>query len=65
MTTIYTLTCPVCGEPPVMALDPTQAFCGNDDCPSFCWNMTMTKQENLDKVTFHDLSKLFVNGDQV
>lgn len=58
MTTILSPVCPVCSQPPVFALSPVQAFCGNDDCPAFCWDMTRTRTENLDGVTYHDLSGL-------
>lgn len=55
---LYSLVCPVCGEPPSMAMDVTQAFCSNGDCPAFSWNMTLTKEQNLDQVNFLDLKNL-------
>lgn len=65
MTNLSCLTCPVCGEPPSFVMSPEQAFCSNEACPSFCWNMTWTRDKNLDEVSFIDVSKLFVNGDQM
>jgi hypothetical protein len=29
-----------------------QAFCGNDDCCALSWDMTKTRNENLDGVNF-------------
>lgn len=39
--------CPLCGEPPVMAISVQQAFCGNDDCSALSWDMTKTLDENI------------------
>lgn len=54
-------TCPACGRPPMMAMDVTQAFCVEDDCPVMTWNMTMTKDENLDDANFMDIKDTFKN----
>lgn len=40
------LTCPGCGEPPVMIFDDgRQCFCGSDDCPFLMWDSTKTMAE--------------------
>jgi hypothetical protein len=51
------LTCPGCGEPPVLLLGGgTQAFCGTDDCPWFTWDPTKTLSELNAAVQVLDLS---------
>lgn len=37
--------CPLCDKTPVMTVGPTQAFCGNDDCPALSWDMTRTRDD--------------------
>jgi hypothetical protein len=32
--------CPGCDELPVFVVGDRQAFCGNDDCKVFTWNLT-------------------------
>lgn len=39
--------CPMCGEPPLFAMGPTQAFCGNDDCTLILWNPSVSLDDNL------------------
>lgn len=41
-----------------MIMSPKQAFCGNEDCDCFCWNMTQTRAENQANVNVIDLGKL-------
>jgi hypothetical protein len=41
------MTCPGCGQPPMMAFE-GQAFCGNEKCRILTWNPTLTMDENLD-----------------
>lgn len=53
---IHCLTCPLCGEPPLAAFNPKQAFCGNSECPAICWDMTMTFAANRTGMTLHDFS---------
>lgn len=36
---VPTPRCPRCDEPPGITISVQQAFCGNDDCNVFCWNM--------------------------
>jgi hypothetical protein len=55
MTVLACPNCPVCGEPPVMAISVVQAFCHTSDCPAITWNMTISKDENLDTTNFIDL----------
>jgi hypothetical protein len=50
------LTCPMCDQPPALAVDPRQVFCGNEDCPAFCWDMTETREHNRTHITVHDVS---------
>jgi ribosomal protein S27AE len=44
---LYCLVCPMCGQPPVMAISVEQAVCGNEDCSAITWNMTKTLDENI------------------
>jgi len=37
---IRALRCPGCDELPQLVVSPQQAFCGNEDCQAFCWDMT-------------------------
>lgn len=47
--------CPMCDQPPGLVVSPLQAFCGNDDCAAFCWNMTWTRAKNMTEVNVIDL----------
>lgn len=58
MTVIREPDCPRCGQPPTLVVSPVQAFCGNDDCDTFCWDMTKTRAENEAGVSYIDLSGL-------
>lgn len=51
-------TCPMCDQPPALALSARQAFCGTKGCPALCWNMTHTLAENRRNITVHDLRAL-------
>jgi hypothetical protein len=35
---VLTIRCPVCGQLPDMVINPSQAFCGNDDCRALQWD---------------------------
>jgi hypothetical protein len=38
--------CPLCSSPPVIMLGGgTQAFCGDDDCPTLTWNPMESPEE--------------------
>jgi hypothetical protein len=37
---VRSVRCPGCGRLPGMVVSPVQAFCGNDDCTAFMWDMT-------------------------
>lgn len=52
---ILSPTCPVCQEPPSFVISPEQAFCDNDDCNAITWNMTKTRDENIEAANFIDL----------
>lgn len=54
---IQCLKCPMCDQPPTFALSAQQVFCGNDDCPTFCWDATMTMAENRRSMTVTDLDR--------
>jgi hypothetical protein len=54
---IRTPYCPWCGEPPRAALSAQQAFCGNDDCQAFMWDMTQTAARLLANVHVIDLDR--------
>lgn len=43
--TIKSPVCPLCSEGPLAALPGGQAFCSNDDCPAFTWQITDTPEE--------------------
>lgn len=58
MTEILEPDCPRCGRPPTLVVSPVQAFCGNEDCDAFCWDMTRTRAENEADVNLIDLSGL-------
>jgi hypothetical protein len=58
MTEIREPDCPSCGRPPDMIVSAQQAFCGNDECSTFCWNMTKTRAENMAEAHYIDLSPL-------
>lgn len=48
MTEILTPNCPLCGQPPLFAIGPTQAFCGNrDGCTLILWNPALSLDDNL------------------
>ena len=47
MTGPLTPGCPFCGEPPLFAIGPTQALCGNDDCTLIMWDPSLSLDENL------------------
>ena len=58
MPEILTPLCPQCDSPPCMVLGgdpPTQAFCGNDDCSTLCWNPTHSIDENLLDTNFVEI----------
>lgn len=42
-----TPNCPLCGKPPLFAVGPTQAFCGNDDCTLILWDPSLSLDDNL------------------
>jgi hypothetical protein len=45
---ILTPRCPLCRQPPAIALPGAiQAFCGNDDCTLLCWNPSLSLDANL------------------
>lgn len=50
--------CPGCGQPPKLVISPLQAFCGNEECGTVCWNQTMTRAELQADFTVIDLSGL-------
>lgn len=55
MTAILTPLCPQCDSAPYMVLGgdpPTQAFCGNDDCSTLCWNPSASLEQNLLETNF-------------
>jgi hypothetical protein len=56
MSPLLCARCPLCDHEPRLVVSPEQAFCGNDDCTAFCWNMTMSRQWNLDKITEHNIT---------
>jgi hypothetical protein len=47
MAEILTPGCPLCGQLPLFALGPAQAFCGNDDCTLILWNPSLSLDANL------------------
>ena len=48
MSELLCPTCPLCDSPPAFSIgDYTQAFCGNNDCKVLCWNMRVTREDNL------------------
>lgn len=53
--------CPKCGQPPRMVMSPQQAFCGNENCDVFNWDMTSAKEDFQANVTYH----CFTHGTQV
>lgn len=56
MAEILTPACPVCGKPPVMVFGGgSQAFCGNDDCSTLCWNPMKSLDDNLLDTHFVEL----------
>jgi hypothetical protein len=42
---VHSPVCPFCQEGPIMALPGGQAFCGNDDCSVFTWQITDTPEQ--------------------
>jgi hypothetical protein len=62
MTRLLSPDCPFCGEPPQLVVNPVQAFCGNDDCSTFCWDMTQSVEYNRTHMTVHDVSDVPVLG---
>ena len=58
MAEILTPRCPVCDSDPVMVFGGgTQAFCGNDDCSTLCWNPTHSLDKNLMETHFVELKE--------
>ena len=56
MAEILTPDCPVCSQPPIMVFGGgTQAFCGNDDCSTLCWNPSKSIDDNLMDTHFVEL----------
>lgn len=51
------MRCPSCKEPPLIEF-PSQAWCGNDDCPILSWNPQCTMDELLDGLQVVDLQDL-------
>lgn len=47
--------CPMCGHPPLLVFF-SQAFCGNDECPVFVWDLASTPAENRADAGFMDVS---------
>jgi hypothetical protein len=48
MTEVLTPNCPLCGQPPLFAAGPAQAFYGNrDNCTLILWNPSLSLDENL------------------
>lgn len=46
MADILTPDCPLCRKPPVMMIG-SQAFCGNADCHTLCWEPSKSLDDNL------------------
>lgn len=56
MTASLTPCCPVCSQPPCMVVaGGSQAFCGNDDCTTLCWDMSRSLDDNLLDIGFVQL----------
>ena len=58
MSEILTPLCPQCDSAPYMVFGgdpPQQAFCGNDDCSTLCWNPSKSVDENLMDTNFVEL----------
>lgn len=47
MGEILTPHCPLCDQPPQLAIGPTQVFCGTDDCRMLTWDPTLSRDDNL------------------
>jgi ribosomal protein S27AE len=47
MAEFLTPNCPLCGQPPVMAVGADQAFCGNDGCTLLLWDRSLSLDDNL------------------
>lgn len=41
------LFCPLCKHIPLLIIGTRQAFCGNDDCLVFTWDMSASLEQNL------------------
>jgi hypothetical protein len=37
--------CPMCGNASELVMSIAQAFCENNACPVFCWDMRVTPEE--------------------
>lgn len=46
--------CPGCEQPPRLLVD-IQAFCGNEDCRVFCWDVNDDPAQFLAKAQYIDL----------
>lgn len=54
-----TPVCPLCGQPPYRILaGGEQAFCGSDDCQIIIWNANKSIDQNMQDLSFVDLSPL-------
>lgn len=54
--------CPVCGAWPQYAMSPQQAICPAGDCPAITWDMTKTRNENLDETNFINIDDFRADG---
>jgi len=56
MAEILTPDCPQCGQSPYMVMGGgSQAFCGNRQCSTLCWNPAKSLDANLLDTRFVEL----------
>lgn len=61
---VRTLRCPGCNALPRIFLNPEQAFCGNDDCSTVCWNATDPPGRHKANVTVMDAGQWPFAGEE-
>lgn len=54
--------CPGCGRRPTLIVSPVQAFCGEEDCLVFSWDLTASRAVFYERAALVDLADLGAAG---